>query len=237
MARWTSCVVAAAIGLGAVMPVGVRTEGLAKPESGPFITRHPELRAALERIARGSASWRAGLASVAATGRSALVVTPDDVVVADDDAVKRLADLAKEFPGLAVLVLHHTTKATPDDPVAAISGTYGLTAAADNYMILLKQGQQFRLHVGGRLWALDDADFELTREAGGWTLGGTWAFSGESTTPKQQQVLALLKDGAKTAKALAKATGQDDSAMRHMCSAMSAKGLIQRVANGWEMAR
>ncbi len=81
--------------------------------------------------------------------------------VADYDAVKMLADVAKEFPGLAVLVLHHTTKATPDDPVAAISGTYGLTAAADNYMILLKQGQQFRLHVGGRLWALDDADFEL----------------------------------------------------------------------------
>ncbi len=82
MARWTSCVVAAAIGLGAVMPVGVRTEGLAKPESGPFITRHPELRSALERIARGSASWRAALASVAAPGRVALVVTPDDVVVA-----------------------------------------------------------------------------------------------------------------------------------------------------------
>lgn len=91
MARWTSCVVAAAIGLGAVMPVGVRTEGLAKPESGPFITRHPELRAALERIARGSASWRTALASVAATGRSALVVTPDDVVVADPAGEARAA--------------------------------------------------------------------------------------------------------------------------------------------------
>lgn len=91
MARWTSCVVAAAIGLGAVMPVGVRTEGFAKPESGPFITRHPELRAALERIARGSASWRTALASVAATGRSALVVTPDDVVVADPAGEARAA--------------------------------------------------------------------------------------------------------------------------------------------------
>ncbi|MCC6992211.1 MAG: hypothetical protein IT181_24610 [Acidobacteria bacterium] len=82
---------AAAIGLGAVMPVGVRTEGLAKPESGPFITRHPELRAALERIARGSASWRTALASVAATGRSALVVTPEDVVVADPAGEARAA--------------------------------------------------------------------------------------------------------------------------------------------------
>jgi hypothetical protein len=91
MARWTSCVVAAAIGLGAVMPVGVRTEGLEKPESGPFITRHPELRAALERIARGSASWRAALAAVTATGRPALVVTPDEVVVADPAGEARAA--------------------------------------------------------------------------------------------------------------------------------------------------
>lgn len=91
MARWTSCVVAAAIGLGAVMPVGVRTEGLPTPESGPFITRHPELRAALERIARGSASWRAALVAVATTGRTALVVTPDEVVVADPAREARTA--------------------------------------------------------------------------------------------------------------------------------------------------
>lgn len=83
MARWTSGVLALAIGLVAVMPVGVRTEGSARSEAGPFITRHPELQAALERIARGSASWRAALAAVAGTGRTALVVTPDEVVVTD----------------------------------------------------------------------------------------------------------------------------------------------------------
>jgi hypothetical protein len=91
MARWTSCVLAAAIGLAAVMPVGVRTEGLERPESGPFITRHPELRAALERIARGSASWRAALAAVAGTGRTAVVVTPDEVVITDGDRQARAA--------------------------------------------------------------------------------------------------------------------------------------------------
>jgi RecA-family ATPase len=62
----------------------------------------------------------------------------------DYNTVKSLADLCKEFPGLAIVILHHTTKAMPDDPVSAISGTYGLSAATENYLIILKQGEQFR---------------------------------------------------------------------------------------------
>lgn len=82
---------AVAIGLVAVMPVGVRTEGAARADAGPFISRHPELRAALDRIARGSTSWRAALAAVTGTGRTALVVTPDEVVVADAGGTARTA--------------------------------------------------------------------------------------------------------------------------------------------------
>lgn len=83
MVRWTSGVLAAVIGLGAVVPVDFRTATVEAADGGPVVARHPEIRAALDRIARGSASWRAALASVAATGRSALVLTPDDVIVAD----------------------------------------------------------------------------------------------------------------------------------------------------------
>lgn len=166
------------------------------------------------------------------------VPPPDkgNAFMADYEALKGLADLAKEFPGLVVLVLHHTTKTTPDDPVAAISGTYGLTAAADNYLVMLKQGQQFRLHVGGRLWAGDISDFELQREAGGWHLGDEWQFGEDSATPKQWQVLDMLKIGAKTAAAIARAIGAEESAVRHMCATLARKGLIERVANGWGLS-
>jgi RecA-family ATPase len=156
----------------------------------------------------------------------------------DYNTVKLLADLCKEFPGLAVLVLHHTTKATPDDPVSAISGTYGLTAAADNFLILLKQGQQYRLHAGGRLWEGDASDFELRREDGGWSLIGEWdGTAPQGLTPKQQAVLAALKDGAKTNKTLGEITGQSPSALAHLLGAMSDRGLVSRVANGWEIVR
>lgn len=155
----------------------------------------------------------------------------------DYNAAKSLADLCKEFPGLAIVLLHHTTKALPDDPVSSISGTYGLTAAADSYLILLKQGQQYRLHAGGRMWEGDTSDFEIKREGGGWELVGEWESTpSDGLTPKQRSVLDQLKEGAKTAAALARALAVDDSAMRHMCLAMSRKGLIAKVANGWEIA-
>jgi len=152
----------------------------------------------------------------------------------DYNTVKLLADLCKEFPGLCVLVLHHTTKAMPDDPVSAISGTYGLTAAADNYLIVLRQGQQFRLHAGGRLWEGDTSDFELRREAGGWTLAGEWeGTAAQGLTPLQADVIAMLKSGAKSSKVIAEKTGQSQSALSHLMRSMQSRGLVVKIANGW----
>jgi len=44
---------------------------------------HPVLRDALGRIAKGSETWRRALEALAPTGRRALVLTPDQVVVRD----------------------------------------------------------------------------------------------------------------------------------------------------------
>jgi hypothetical protein len=155
----------------------------------------------------------------------------------DYNAVKQLADLAKEFAGMAVVVLHHTTKAVPDDPVSAISGTYGLTAAADSYCVMLKQGLQYRLHAGGRLWDREECDYELQRQAGGWHLMGPWEHSApHGLTRKQQEVIALLHTGAKSNKVLAEHTGQSASALSHMMKALDARGLAVRIANGWARA-
>jgi hypothetical protein len=156
----------------------------------------------------------------------------------DYEAVKLLADLCKAFPGLAVVVLHHTTKAVPDDPVSAISGTYGLTAAADSYCIMLRQGQQFRLHAGGRLWDRDTNDFELQRHGGTWGLLGEWDNSApQGLTPKQQNVIDALRSGSKSNRELAERTGQGSSALSHMMAKLEDRGLVNRIANGWGLAR
>ena len=155
----------------------------------------------------------------------------------DYNAAKLLAELCKQFPGLAIVVLHHTTKAVPDDPVASISGTYGLTAAADSYCIMLKQGQQYRLHAGGRLWDRDTSDFEL-RRSGGWELVGEWDTSApQGLAPKQQQAMDALRSGVKSNKTLAEMTGQSATALCHLMAKLEDRGLAVRIANGWGLAR
>lgn len=59
------------------------SEGVRASEAPVVITRHPEFRDAVARIAKGSASWRAAMASLARSARRAVLVTPDDVVVQD----------------------------------------------------------------------------------------------------------------------------------------------------------
>lgn len=57
--------------------------------SSPFQTQNRILQASLERIERGSALWRQALDAVRAAGRRALVATPADVVMIDENTRER----------------------------------------------------------------------------------------------------------------------------------------------------
>ena len=89
-----------------------------------------------------------------------------------------LHGIAKDRAGLVIDVIHHTRKARGDDPIDDISGTYGLTAACDTYMVMRHHEQGALLHVGGRLWDQEDSQFELRRANQQWELVG--AFTGVS---------------------------------------------------------
>jgi hypothetical protein len=52
-------------------------------DTRPVITTHPVIRASLARIAERSALWREAMDAVQAMGRRAVILTPDQVVVAD----------------------------------------------------------------------------------------------------------------------------------------------------------
>jgi hypothetical protein len=83
-----------------------------------------------------------------------------------------------------------------------ISGTFGLSAGVDSYLIMLRQSQAYRLHAGGRLWDRDEHDYAIERDAGRWNLTGEWDATVSSMPPKQRAILDLLADGAKTNRAL-----------------------------------
>jgi hypothetical protein len=60
-----------------------------------------------------------------ATGRK------DNTYAADYETVKALQIIASEM-NVAILIVHHLRKGTSDDPIDKISGTLGLSGAADS---------------------------------------------------------------------------------------------------------
>lgn len=76
--------------LVAAIPLPVWAQG--HPES-PLEISHPVLVSSVQRLTQGSASWREALNAVAARGRRAMVVTPDQVKTPMDTDT-----LAQVFP-------------------------------------------------------------------------------------------------------------------------------------------
>jgi hypothetical protein len=102
-------------------------------------------------------------------------VVPDVRVpafMADYEAVNLLHDLSKKHPGVCFDVIHHTRKAKSEDPIDDISGTYGLTAAADSYLVMRHHADGAIMHVGGRLWSREESEYKIKRTL---TTAGRWS--------------------------------------------------------------
>lgn len=150
----------------------------------------------------------------------------------DYEAVRLLADIAKDFPGLSIIVLHHTKKDQGDDPIADISGTFGLTAAADNYMVMRREAGEYVLHCGGRYWDEAEDAFRLRRDGGAWSLEGIAA--PVRLSPMQRQYLDVLRaEGTVTTRGMARRFSVRDNTASEILAELQAKGLADRTADGW----
>lgn len=150
----------------------------------------------------------------------------------DYEAVRLLADITKDHPGLSIIVLHHTKKDQAGDPIADISGTFGLSAAADNYMVLRRESGEFVLHCGGRYWDETEDAFRLVREAGAWALEG--AALTVRLSPMQRGYLDALKaEGTITTRGMARRFEVRDSTASEILSELQGKGLVERTSDGW----
>ena len=83
--------------------------------------------------------------------------------MADYDAVNALHDMSKKHPGVCIDVIHHTRKAKSEDPIDDISGTYGLTAAADSYLVMRHHADGALMFAGGRLWSREESEYKIQR--------------------------------------------------------------------------
>src|SRR3990167_7907388 len=119
---------------------------------------------ALERYLKGNPDVQ----YVAIDSLSRFRTIPDaktPAFTADYEAVTELHEVAKLYPGVCIDVVHHTRKAKGDDPLDDISGTYGLSAAADCCYVLRHHADGAALYVASRLWDRDDNSFILRRSS------------------------------------------------------------------------
>jgi hypothetical protein len=96
----------------------------------------------------------------------------------DSDAISQIHDLARERPGLGIVLIHHNRKDDhPDDYIDALSGTTGITGVADHIAVL--QRGRGEADAVLRFTSRDAAEHDTAYgfDAGAWTeLGSAAAY-------------------------------------------------------------
>ena len=87
MSRWLTCLALLASAIGGAAEARAQASVNVRHDVGTLpavVTTSTTIQASLERIGRGSPSWREAVAALSRTGSRILIVTPDRVVVADE---------------------------------------------------------------------------------------------------------------------------------------------------------
>ncbi|MDR7040620.1 hypothetical protein J2X36_005403 [Methylobacterium sp. BE186] len=151
---------------------------------------------------------------------------------ADYGAIKGLQGLAGEF-NIAIVIVHHTRKSGADsDPFEKVSGTLGLSGAADTTVILDRDGSGATLYGRGRDVEEIEAAVEFDRETCRWRILG--AADEVRRSDERGTVLALLKeaDAPMSPSELAALTDSSSGAMRKLLHVMGKAGEVSKVGTG-----
>jgi len=157
-----------------------------------------------------------------------------DTLYADDytasEAIKKLADAHS----IAIIVIHHLRKLTADDPLDQVSGTTGLTGAADAVAVLNRSRGKADaiLSVAGR--DMEDTELALTFDKD----ITTWRVLGNADeyrhTQERQEVLDALKQADEPMKPqeIADVIGKKGGAVRRLLFTLSNEGVVTKAGYG-----
>jgi len=147
-------------------------------------------------------------------------------------AVKALQELAAEF-GVGILILHHTRKGGAEDPLEEISGTLGISGAADAALVLKRDSGGVRLAGRGR-----DLEEEIDKAVTFDRSTARWRVEGEASdvrkTDERKTILDALKEAGEPIGPtdLAAETGMAPGNIRFLLHKMAKDGDVQRVGYG-----
>ena len=160
-------------------------------------------------------------------------VTPkDNAYTADYNAVKVLTELAAEL-GIAIVIVHHTRKSRDQvDPFDRVSGTLGLSGAADTALILDRDGNGVTLYGRGRDIPEIETAVQFNKDACRWSVMGRAAEV--HVSDERKVILDTLKvsDEPMSAITLADATRMTRPNVKQLLFQMAIKGLVVKIGRG-----
>ena len=135
---------------------------------------------------------------------------------------------------LAVLVIHHTRKMAADDPFDEVSGTRGLTGAADGVLVLKRDSgtQQPVLYGRGRDLEEVETAIQFDKETGNWSvIGAAWLVADTHERREIQEVLGRSVDPM-TPTEIGERIGKSRQNVQKMLTKMEDAGQVERVKRG-----
>ena len=121
------------------------------------------------------------------------------VYTEDYGAIAELQKLASKH-SLGIVIVHHDRKMEADDVFDTVSGSLGLTGAADTILIMKRQAGSVTLHVRGRDIEETEKALQFDKQACRWSILGAAADVYRSA--ERNRVLVALQGGQKQAKEL-----------------------------------
>jgi hypothetical protein len=152
---------------------------------------------------------------------------------ADDyAAISGLRKLASKH-NIGIVVVHHDRKAEADDVFDTVSGTLGLTGAADTILIMKRQAGAVGLYVRGRDIEEAEKALQFNKATCKWTILGEAAEVFRSQ--ERSRVIAALKEaggGMKVAEIMSAANLKSRGSADMLLGRMVRDGIVRNVGRG-----
>jgi hypothetical protein len=137
-------------------------------------------------------------------------------------AIRRVKELADRF-GVAIILIHHMRKMSSGDFLNEVSGTLGLSGAADTIAVLKRSRGEYdgTFNITGRDVEENEYAMKFAADLGAWQLLG---LAGDyALTDTRRQLLACLRtrEAGATPKQLAEATGLDHELVKKTLKRMT----------------
>jgi hypothetical protein len=151
----------------------------------------------------------------------------------DYEAIAQLKTIADDY-GLGIVVVHHLRKAEAADVMDMISGSSGLTGAADNVAVLKRERSRSEatLFVSGREVEEQELALKFEAERGSWAIMGS-AEECRLTQERQEIVDLIRKEGCIMKLGdIARALGKKVPNVHHLLTSLVDQGIVEKIGYG-----